>query len=173
LPPLVFRFQQAHPGVEAELDFSSPRVELPDSPYDLVVRMGALADSSLVARSLHRVTARYVASPEFLARRGVIREPADLRELPLICGSVDQWLLVRAREQQLVQAKNGLRIVSGRAMRQAALAGMGVTRLADVYVQADIARGDLVEVLPASGQKPRRCHWCARRTVTSCRGYGS
>ena len=148
IAPLVFHFQQAHPGVEVELDFSSPRVDLPSSPYDLVVRMGALADSSLVARSLHQVTTRYVASPAFLARHGPIREPADLRELPLIYGSVDQWLLVRGHEQQLVQVKRGFRIISGRAMRQAALQGLGVTRLTDAYIQADISRGALLEVLP-------------------------
>jgi len=153
--PLVFRFQQAHPGVEVELDFSSPRVDLPGSPYDLVVRMGELADSSLVARGLHRVTTRYVASPEFLARHGAIREPADLRELPLIYGSVDHWLLSRGNEQQLVQVKQGVHIISGRAMRQAALAGLGVTRLADAYVQADIARGNLVEVLPEWSEATR------------------
>lgn len=61
---------------------------------------------------------------------------------------MDHWLLVRGHEQQLVQARKGLRIISGRAMRQAALAGLGVTRLTDAYVQADIVRGDLVEVLP-------------------------
>lgn len=148
IAPLVFRFQQAHPGVDIQLDFSSPRVELPSSPYDLVVRMGELIDSSLVARGLHQVTTRYVTSPEFLARHGPVREPADLRALPLIYGSVDHWLLERGREQQLVQARGGFKVVSGHAMRQAVLSGLGVTRLVDVYVQADIARGELVEVLP-------------------------
>lgn len=148
IAPLVFKFQHDHPDVAIELDFSSLHVDLLSSPYDLVIRMGELADSTLVARELHRVTTRYVASPDFLQQHGSIREPADLRELPLIYGSVDHWLLIREMEQHLVHAKNGFRIVSGRAMRQAALAGLGVTRLADVYVQADIARGDLVEVLP-------------------------
>ncbi|MCX2780449.1 LysR family transcriptional regulator [Microbulbifer thermotolerans] len=148
IAPLVFRFQQANPEVDVELDFSSTRVDLLNSPYDLVVRMGELTDSTLVARSLHRITTRYVASPEFLAHHGPIHAPADLRELPLIYGSVDHWLLERGDEQQLIPAKNGFRIVSGRAMRQAALSGLGVTRLTDTYVQADIARGDLVEVLP-------------------------
>lgn len=148
IAPLVFKFQRDHPDVEIELDFSSLRVDLLTSPYDLVIRMGELADSTLVARGLHRVTTRYVASPQFLRHHGRIETPADLKDLPLIYGSVDHWLLVREAEQHLVHAKNGVRIVSGRAMRQAALAGLGVTRLADVYVQADIARGDLVEVLP-------------------------
>ncbi|NHI01659.1 LysR family transcriptional regulator [Oceanimonas sp. MB9] len=152
IAPLVFRFQQAHPGVEVELDFSSPRVDLLSSPYDLVVRMGVLEDSSLVARSLHRVTTRYVASPAFLAQHGPVREPADLRGLPLIYGSVEHWLLERGTEQQLIQAKNGFRITSGRAMRQAALSGLGVTRLTDAYVQTDIDRGALVEVLPEWSQ---------------------
>lgn len=148
IAPLVFRFQQAHPGVEVELDFSSLRVDLLTSRYDLVMRMGELQDSSLVARRLHQVTTRYVASPDFLRRHGPVRQPSDLQGLPLIYGSVDHWLLKRGEQQQVVQARGGFKIVSGHAMRQAALSGLGITRLVNVYVEADIARGDLVDVLP-------------------------
>ncbi|MGK0545816.1 LysR family transcriptional regulator [Halomonas cupida] len=148
IAPLVFRFQQANPGVEVELDFSSLRVDLLTSRYDLVMRMGELEDSTLVARRLHQVTTRYVASTELLEQHAPVRRPEDLQGLPLIYGSVDHWLLKRGNQQRVVQARGGFKIVSGHAMRQAALSGLGVTRLVDVYVEADIARGDLVEVLP-------------------------
>ncbi|MGB1238575.1 MAG: LysR family transcriptional regulator [Pseudomonadales bacterium] len=148
LAPLAIEFQRLHPGIQVDLDFSSVRVDLIDSHYDLVVRMGELPDSSLIARTLHSVTTRYVASPTFLAAHPDIQQPDDLKNLPLICGSVDHWTLRRGAQHTSIQVTQGVKVTSGRVMRQAALAGLGVTRLADVYVQADLTRGDLVEVLP-------------------------
>jgi len=148
LAPLVIDFQRQHPGVQVDLDFSSVRVDLIDSHYDLVVRMGELPDSSLIASRLHQVTTRYVASPQFLSQHKAIEQPSDLHSLPLICGSVDHWQLTRGSETYRLKVEQGIRVASGRVMRQAALAGLGVTRTADVYVQADITAGRLVEVLP-------------------------
>ncbi|WP_444942979.1 LysR substrate-binding domain-containing protein [Microbulbifer sp. ZKSA006] len=148
IAPLVIRFQQANPGVRVHLDFSSTRVDLIQDQYDLVIRMGSLPDSSLVVRKLHTIKTRYVASPNFLKEYGPIEQPADLASVPLISGSVDQWLLTRGQNQQIVQVENSIKLISGRAMHRAALAGLGVTRLADIYVQADIASGRLAEILP-------------------------
>lgn len=151
ISPLVMQFQQRHPEVRVQLDFSSVKVDLIEDQYELVVRMGALPDSTLVARTLGVMTTRYVASPDFLARHGSIHEPEDLKSLSLIYGSVDHWLFRCGQEQRVVNVNPdiSLKMVSGRVMRQAALAGLGVTRLADVYCQADIEYGDLVEVLPS------------------------
>ncbi|MCO1336288.1 LysR substrate-binding domain-containing protein [Microbulbifer sp. OS29] len=148
IAPLVIDFQQANPGVRVHLDFSSTRVNLIEDQYDLVIRMGALTDSSLIVRKLHSIKTCYVASPSFLQKHGPIAKPADLASVPLISGSVDQWLLTRDKSQQVVQVDNSTKLVSGRVMHRAALTGLGVTRLADIYVQADINSGRLVEILP-------------------------
>nr|WP_320135898.1 LysR substrate-binding domain-containing protein [uncultured Amphritea sp.] len=148
LAPLVIDFQRQHPRICVDLDFSSVQVDLIANHYDLVMRMGELPDSSLIARKLHRVTTRYVASPDFLQGNHLIENPEDLKALSLICGSVDHWTLSRGDERRTVHVEQGIKVSSGRVMRQAALAGLGVTRLADVYVQADLQRGRLVEVLP-------------------------
>ncbi|MCT4657089.1 MAG: LysR substrate-binding domain-containing protein [Cohaesibacter sp.] len=144
----VVSFQKEHPGIQVYLDFSSPKVDLIEKHYDLVVRMGELPDSTLIARKLHQVRTCYVASPDFIAQHGSIKEPEDLSNLPLITGSVDHWALTRKGETRLVHVQNGIRLISGRAMRLAALEGLGVTRLADIYVQRDIAAGRLINVLP-------------------------
>lgn len=148
IAPLVIGFQQKHPGLHMQLDFSSMRVDLVEHHYDLVMRMGEMPDSTLIARTLRTITTHYVASPGFLERHGPIRKPDDLKRVPLIYGSVDHWVLKRGKEQRLVRVEGGLRMVSGRAMRHAALASLGVTRLGDIYVEADIDNGRLVEVLP-------------------------
>ncbi|WP_444946064.1 LysR family transcriptional regulator [Microbulbifer sp. VTAC004] len=148
IAPLVIDFQRKYPEVRVHLDFSSVRVDLVEEQYDLVIRMGTLPDSSLIVRKLHNIKTRYVASPDFLSAHGPITKPSDLSLVPLVYGSVDQWVMTRGKAQQVVQANQGIKLVSGRAMHLASLAGLGVTRLADVYVQADIAGNRLVEILP-------------------------
>lgn len=146
--PMLIDFQQAYPQIDVKLDFSSQRVDLIESQYDLVMRMGALPDSSLVARRLHTITTRYVASPEFLDKYGPITHPHDLRELPLIYGSVSEWSFVKPDEQIRIQAGKGFQIANGRVMLRAAEQGVGVARLADLYTNRGVRDGSLVEVLP-------------------------
>jgi DNA-binding transcriptional LysR family regulator len=112
------------------------------------MRMGELPDSSLISKRLHTVTTRYVASPDFLHNNHQIKTPNDLKKVPLICGSVDYWTLSRKVERVTIHVENAIKVSSGRVMRQAALAGLGITRLPDVYVQEDLHKGRLVEVLP-------------------------
>ena len=95
------------------------------------------------------ITTLYVAAPELLEQYGPIDQPEDLLNLPLVYGSVDHWLLKRGDEQRMVPvAGKGTRMVSGRVMRNAAVAGLGATRVGDVYVQSDIRDGRLIQILP-------------------------
>lgn len=146
--PIVIAFQKAHPDIQVHLDFSSVKVDLIEKHYDLVLRMGELQDSSLIARKLTTIRTMYVASPEFVARNPPIRKPEDLAKMPLISGSVDHWILVNGSDRRMVHVQNGLRMRSGRAMRRAVLEGLGISRLPDVYIQNDLRAEMLVEVLP-------------------------
>ncbi|WP_444924033.1 LysR family transcriptional regulator [Microbulbifer sp. DLAB2-AF] len=148
IAPLVIKFQKTYPEIQIQLDFSSVRVDLIEDRYDLVIRMGQLPDSTLVIRKLHSIKTRYVASPDFIKMRGPILKPMDLSKVPLIYGSVDQWVLTRGKTRHKIEVEQGIKLVSGRAMHLAALTGLGVTRLADIYVQADIEKGKLQEILP-------------------------
>ncbi len=147
IAPIVMSFQRENSAVDVHLDFSSIRVDLIDGRYDLVVRMGDLEDSSLVMQKLATINTKYVASAQFVERNSKVKTPNDLKALPLIYGSVNEWILVKAKERHHIQAQ-GIKVTSGRVMRQAALEGLGIARLADVYVQADIDAGRLIEVLP-------------------------
>lgn len=148
ITPLLIAFQQQHPQIDVDLDFSSHHVDLMSDRYDVVMRMGSMADSSLVARRLHSITTRYVASPDFIARHGTPSHPTDLLKFPMICGSVTEWQFVNQEERLSIDFTQGFKIANGRVMLQAAKAGLGVARLPDIYVQAGIAQGVLVEVLP-------------------------
>ncbi|MDO6514948.1 LysR family transcriptional regulator [Neptuniibacter sp. 2_MG-2023] len=148
IAPLLIGFQREYPQINVELDFSSRRVDLINDKYDLVIRMGDLPDSSLIARKLHTLTTHYVASPSLMHKYPPILHPQELNQLPMICGSVTEWEFSTQNEQYKINFKQGFKIPNGRVMLQAAQAGLGVARLPDIYVQTAMNNGDLIEILP-------------------------
>ncbi|MCB1476150.1 MAG: LysR family transcriptional regulator [Rhodobiaceae bacterium] len=84
LAPAAASFMQEHPHITLDLDLNDRRVDLVEDGFDLAVRVGALEDSSLIARKLAPVRHLICASPEFLERHGPIVTPDDLKGLPAL-----------------------------------------------------------------------------------------
>lgn len=76
--PLLTGFMRAFPEVKLDLDFGDQLVDVIDGGYDAVIRAGEIADSRLMSRQLGLFRLKLVASPAYLARRGVPRTPEDL-----------------------------------------------------------------------------------------------
>ena len=72
IAPILLSFQRQKPKVNIHLDFSSHRVNLLDSDYDLVIRMGNLSGSNLIVSSLRTIATKYVASRDFIQKHGQI-----------------------------------------------------------------------------------------------------
>ncbi|QIW10427.1 LysR family transcriptional regulator [Francisella sp. LA112445] len=149
IAPILLEFQQQNPNVNIHLDFSSNRINLLDSDYDLVIRMGNLPDSNLIISPLRKVSTKYVANDVFIKTHGQITQPRQLEKIPLIYGSVKQWSFVSDKNSYTLHIhNNGTYVANGKVMKQAALLGIGVTRLVDIYVDADIKNKNLIEILP-------------------------
>lgn len=82
LQPVISEFVRKHPKVDVEIDFSDRRVDLIGEGFDIAVRIGALTDSSLIARKLCPVRNVAAASPEFWKKYGRPRHPRDLTDMP-------------------------------------------------------------------------------------------
>jgi len=80
IAPLVGEFVEAHPEVTAELLFVNRVVSLVEEGVDVAVRIGQLADSSLVAIPVGEIRRVVCASPAYLRRRGTPRRPGDVRQ---------------------------------------------------------------------------------------------
>ena len=149
IAPILLSFHRQNPKVNIHLDFSSHRVNFLDSDYDLVIRMGNLADFNLIVSSLRTVATKYTASRDFIQKHGQITNPRQLEILPLIYGSVKQCSLILTKDKYILHIhNNGIHVTSGRVMKQAVLAGLGIARLVDIYVESNIKNGNLIEVLP-------------------------
>lgn len=147
----VADFIAAHPNIEMTIDFNDRFVNLIEEGYDVAVRIGRLADSSLIARRLTGVPIRIVASSAYLGAAGRPSRPEDLAGHECI---IDTNL---ARDRRWTFADGDRRIdvaVGGRiatnsaeAVWNLALAGAGIARIPDFEIGPDIAEGRLVALL--------------------------
>ncbi len=152
LGPLIPAFMQRHPDVSVELELNDRTVDLIGEGYDMAVRIGTLADSSLIARRISTAQLITCASPDYLRLYGRPTAPEQLAaHACLIYGHARQgeWNF-RSGDRTRKHAVTGpMRANNGEMLRDAAIAGLGLTVLPDFIVATALAQGRLVEVLQA------------------------
>ncbi len=158
MTPLVLRFMQQHPGLQVDLGFDDRYVNLVEQGVDLAIRMGRLADSQLGARYLGINPWVLVASPAYLASRGLPAHPQDLAQHDaLIYSSVqgdERWHFAGADGRALqVPVKGPLRSNNLSALLAAARAGFGLAVL-PWYVAHDAVHDGAVQPLLADWSLP-------------------
>jgi len=154
LAPLLARFVARYPAVQIEVDLSPRRVDLIGENFDLAIRMGALTDdATLAARRMALFSSGAYAAPAYLKRQGTPRHPDDLLThagLHLLGrdGQPMQWVLSRAADFWSGLPLTRAVANSPELLVNLACAGSGITIVSDHYVQARVAAGQLVRVLP-------------------------
>ncbi len=152
LAPAIPDFLERHPGISVDLNLNDRMVDLVEEGFDVAVRIARLADSSLVARKLAPMRRVMVASPLYLARRGVPERLADLAGHDCFSYSYvaagDEWRFTGPDGEEVVQPTGRLRANNGEVLREAALAGIGIAVLPVFIAGPDLAAGRLVQVLP-------------------------
>jgi DNA-binding transcriptional LysR family regulator len=158
--PRLPEFVRAHPQIELEVSSTDRRVDLVREGFDCVLRVGHIADTSLVARPLGQLTVINCASPAYIARHGTPRSLDDLDDHLLVhyVGTFGDkspgWEYVDATGPATRAMKGVLTVNDAGAYRAACLAGLGIIQAPGVVLQKLIAEGRLVEVLPAFRQAP-------------------
>jgi DNA-binding transcriptional LysR family regulator len=153
ISPLLPEFLALHPGVRVSVDLSDVKVDLVSAGMDMAIRIGALDDSSLVARQLATNRRVLCASPGYLRRHGAPRTPADLaaHECLLLVGSQgrqDIWRLRQGDSEIAVRVAGRIESNQGELLRDAAIAGLGIALHSTWHVNDDLRAGRLQVVLP-------------------------
>lgn len=152
--PLLAQLRARYPALKIDLTCGDHIIDLIAEGIDVTVRLGKLADSSLMATRVDKLVRWLVASPDFIARHGMPRTPDDLSELPYVSLSVlaqpAQFALTdHAGNQVDVRMRNTVfSSNTAYATRAAALSGDGVLRATTFSVKEDVAAGRLLRVLP-------------------------
>jgi DNA-binding transcriptional LysR family regulator len=156
--PIVSEFLRGHPRVTASLLLLDRVVNLVEEGIEVAVRIGQLPDSSLVARRVGEVQRVLVASPDYLAKYGEPRSPADLKRHAIIelSGLLPsrEWRFVDGATAVHVAVQPRFEVNDALAAVGAAEAGDGITGALSYMVAQKIAEGRLAPVLMRHAPPP-------------------
>jgi DNA-binding transcriptional LysR family regulator len=144
-------FQRRFPLVELELELNDRLVDLVEEGFDMAIRIGKLADSSLVARRIAPASLALTASAAYLERAGTPLHPADLSKHNLLIYTLstrrDELVLERDGETVVTKIHGNLFVNNGDYIAAATLEGHGISVLPTFIIGDQIKRGDLIKVL--------------------------
>ena len=153
LAEVVAPYVERCPDVSVVLDSAIGHVDLTREAFDVAVRVGPLADSSLVCRRLGAVAGGYYASPAYVARRGAPKTPDDLEAHDTIViprgDRAPAWRFARAGRERSVVVRPRVVVGSFEQGIDAAVAGIGIVPSADFAVRRLLDAGKLTQVLKA------------------------
>ena len=163
IAPLIPDFLARYPELQLQFEMSDEQRDLVAEGFDVAVRIGALEDSSLVARHLAPCHSTLCAAPAYLARAGIPQTPSDLSGHNCLFYSLfrggTQWRLHGPEGEVGVTPRGNFEVNNSDAIHTALLAGLGIGNMPDFIVAEDLAAGRLVAVLPAY-RLPEHGVWC-------------
>jgi DNA-binding transcriptional LysR family regulator len=159
--PAITAFLKSYPEIDVRLLLADRNIHLIDDHVDVAVRIGALADSSMVATRVGEVRWVVCASPAYLAATGTPKVPADLSALACISfdalTSSTTWSFAagKPRTEHTVPIHSRLSVNTAETAIDAAIAGIGVTRVLSYQAANAVAEGKLKIVLADYESDPR------------------
>lgn len=144
-------FVEAHPRLRLELVMDDRTIDLLEENIDVALRVGTLADSALTARRLATCERLVVASPAYLARRGVPAGPADLAGHDAVVYSQaaggNEWRFRKETGEMSVTVQGRIAFTAAEGVREGLLAGLGLAIASRWMVAPELEAGTLVPVL--------------------------
>lgn len=151
LLPLAPEFLALHPEVTLDLVLTDEVIDILEQRTDVAVRAGPLKSSNLVARGLGATRMVIVGAPRYLSRHGMPATPDELLAHNRLGANYARaqpgWPLRHAGKEMVLAVAGNAQASDGEALRQLALAGLGLARLAAFQVRDDVAAGRLLPVL--------------------------
>ena len=149
--PVVAEFLKTYPEIDIRMVLADRVVNLLEEHVDLAVRIGELPDSSLVATRVGAIRRVVCGSPGYFAARGTPQRPADLGTHDCVTfaalTSPDAWSFAIGRSDVPVPIHSRLVVNTAEAAIDAAIAGIGVTRVLSYQIAAAVRAGTLAVAL--------------------------
>jgi DNA-binding transcriptional LysR family regulator len=151
LGPVIAEYLVRHPQAEVELSTDDRILDVVAGGYDVMLRIGRMKDSSLVARKLASERLVVAGSPEYLARHGEPTEPEQLVDHQCLHYSLisrsDEWRFRRGGRVIPLHLRGRLSSANGRVLVAAAVAGVGLVVIPYFGVEEEVRDGRLKLVL--------------------------
>lgn len=179
IAPALPDFFTQYPDIEIDMGVTDRTVDLVQEGIDCVIRVGPLADSSLISRKIGDLALYNCASPSYLARHGTPRSIADLDTHYAVnyaspaSGRTEEWEYAQAGKVHTVKLRARVTVNNAEAYIACCLAGLGLIQIPAYDVEAHLDAGELVEVMndlraapmPITLLNPHRQHASRRLQV--------
>jgi DNA-binding transcriptional LysR family regulator len=151
--PVIAEFLERWPEINVRLVLADRNLHLIDDHIDMAVRIGALADSALVATQIGAVRSVVCGSPAYFADHGVPKSPEDLAALTAVTfdplSSSQHWIFrdPKSKGELRASARSRLSVNTAEAAIDGAATGLGVTRVLSYQVAQAVVDGRIQIVL--------------------------
>lgn len=155
-------FLELHPDLSINIDFSDRQVDLIEEGFDLAFRIADLKDSSLMARKISPINIILCASPGYLKKKGIPKNPGDLKKHRLLyynLSTTPTWRLTDKKGNlHTIHVNANITANNGDFLKDMAIAGRGIVQSPTFITWQAIATGDLVPVLPHYSLAPTHAY---------------
>jgi DNA-binding transcriptional LysR family regulator len=162
LLPVVMDFLKEYPSIDVRMMLADRRLNFIENNIDVGLRVGELEDFSLVAKKVGTVRRVVCGSPAYLARRGAPKSPADLKSHDCITFentlSSQTWEFNVGKGEKSFPIHSRLIVSTAEAAMDAAVGGLGLTRMLDYQIAAQRRAGALKLVLESFKSSPKPVH---------------
>lgn len=149
ISPYLGEFLQQYPEVKIDIESNNNIQDIIEDRLDIVIRVGALVDSSYIAIPLGDIRVVMCATPEYLRKHGTPETIADLQNHNCICfEDYTQMYLTEDNKSQLVTVSGNVSANTVSVMLSALLQDIGFTVLPDRLINKYLETGELVEIMP-------------------------
>jgi DNA-binding transcriptional LysR family regulator len=157
--PVLPGFLERYPDLRVEITMRDERQNLVAAGVDMAIRMGTLEDSTFGARQIASVARVLVASPEYLAKRGVPKVPEDLAFHDALLHEQSfpeksTLKLFKAGAEWVVTLRGRVKIDAAPGILAAAMAGLGIANVTTIMSAQERHDGRLIQLLPDYELKP-------------------
>ena len=155
----IAKFGKIYPDVTLEVEFDDKKVHLIEEGYDLIIRIGALESSTLIAKKLCNFSATICASPEFIDFYGMPATPEELQKLPAVIYTNSGTAIEYENPEGTrgsINSRPAIYANSLEMLTEATLKGIGYVRLPDFFNSKYLNNGSLVSLLPNFKLLPER-----------------
>lgn len=164
--PLIAEFMKAHPDVEIDIDASDNVRDFVTDPVDVAFRVGAPADSTMIARSISQLPVYTFAAPSYIEKHGEPKHPQDLANHDCIQyrfpGSGQKWLWAFdiGGEVKRIETTGSLSFNDPETIMAAGREGLGVFQMDGYYAGPDYKAGLIKLLMPEMVVDMQSLHLC-------------
>lgn len=149
--PHIYEFLKAYPDIDVQLLLSDRNLDLLEEHIDVAIRIGKLQDSTMMAKKIGEIHKVVCASPEYLKKFGVPRNPKELMGHNCIgienLKTVDSWSFKFKKTKLTIPIRSRLTVTSVEAGLDSAVSGLGITCILSYQIETLVKEGKLKIIL--------------------------